>query len=596
MLGLQQTAAQNASAMQNDYAAAMAAAQENAMGIQNTRGQIGATIAASDLASEAQKYAANMSAALSDPYRLFTEVQDLIDDGKDQEAKYLLSIYAASSGMSADAIKDLVDNWTYAPNTQAPETDTNGDGTIDNNDAPAKPSPSVPSLQTGGLDVQLNNYNDAAGKNFNINIGDTKYSNLELMDEEDKNSNAWKIAKAKKVGDGQMFVYDDKLYVRKNEKIYRVGDAGLDPNSFLGGFWSRYNEYDTGNVAKIKEYLRQNGYSYDSLGNTSTALPKATLKNYKARTGENFNANFAGENYKGLEVGTKYGADSPEANAAKGVEDGQFFLYNGEVYLKSGSDAYRIGGTGTKGTDNEGKSGLFLGKTMYTQLREALKNAGYTDLASGATPQSYAGLMMGPARAEGANTKTYLKGRENQSYKNENWADTVFGFLPEGEVDPETSRWGPELATIFGAAPELYAKALDWAEAMSNYKAKSMPAQIEEYLGIEGFEDMASSNKILGKLMDAAEYINPRQWEDFIKEIPYPLLVGAGALGAGVSKGLDFMSKPEVQQFGEDATQKLAEFFANLVLESKQRTEYKKNKISTGLNALQDLISERKKR
>ena len=123
-----------------------------------------------------------------------------------------------------------------------------------------------------------------------------------------------------------------------------------------------------------------------------------------------------------------------------------------------------------------------------------------------------------------------------------------------------------------------------------------MPAQIEEYLGIEGFEDMANSNQLLNKLMSVAEYINPTQWENLVREIPYPLVVGAGALGAGVSKASDFMKKPEVQQFGEEVTQKIAERLVNLISESKQRAEDRKNKISTRLNALQDLIAEHKKR
>lgn len=121
MLGLQQTAAQEASAVQGSYAEALANAQQQAYDIQNAANQIGASMYAADttagaekysadVASDAQKYAANIDAQINDPYRIFSELDAAKTSGDNIKYDALLNAYLSSSGVSEGSVKEFMSN------------------------------------------------------------------------------------------------------------------------------------------------------------------------------------------------------------------------------------------------------------------------------------------------------------------------------------------------------------------------------------------------------------------------------------------------------------------------------------------------------
>ena len=104
MLGLQQAAAQEASAMQGTYAEALASAQQKAYDVQNAANQIGMQGYIADSASEAQKYAANMEAYMNDPYRVLTEIQALRNSGNNAAADALMTNWMTSHGATESQV------------------------------------------------------------------------------------------------------------------------------------------------------------------------------------------------------------------------------------------------------------------------------------------------------------------------------------------------------------------------------------------------------------------------------------------------------------------------------------------------------------
>lgn len=104
MLGLQQTAAQEASKMQGTYAEALANAQKNAFDMQNAIAQVGIQGYAADSASNAQMYAAGVD----DPYRIFSVSDSLRAAGRTQAADAMLASYYKGMGYTTEEAEALV--------------------------------------------------------------------------------------------------------------------------------------------------------------------------------------------------------------------------------------------------------------------------------------------------------------------------------------------------------------------------------------------------------------------------------------------------------------------------------------------------------
>ena len=104
MLGLQQTAAQEASKMQGTYAEALANAQKNAYDVQNAANQVGMQGYVADSASNAQMYAAGVD----DPYRVFSVAADLRANGQTQAADALLGSYYKGMGYTTEEANAIV--------------------------------------------------------------------------------------------------------------------------------------------------------------------------------------------------------------------------------------------------------------------------------------------------------------------------------------------------------------------------------------------------------------------------------------------------------------------------------------------------------
>ena len=101
--------------------------------------------------------------------------------------------------------------------------------------------------------------------------------------------------------------------------------------------------------------------------------PVTSGLNMKDGKGNNFSLTFNGTQYKHLEVGTA-ASDKVIAKAnAAGVQTGQFFVYDGEVYMKQGDKTVRVGGTGGKGSQVD-TQGTY---SDYNNFKAALVSNGY---------------------------------------------------------------------------------------------------------------------------------------------------------------------------------------------------------------------------
>lgn len=108
ILGLQEQAAQGATELQGTYADALAKAQQQAFDVQNARAQIGAEIAAADIAGKAQEYSVGLDYQANDPFRVLSEMATLREQGDDATADMLLTSWLTAQGVSEAKIKEIV--------------------------------------------------------------------------------------------------------------------------------------------------------------------------------------------------------------------------------------------------------------------------------------------------------------------------------------------------------------------------------------------------------------------------------------------------------------------------------------------------------
>lgn len=117
MLGLQEQAAQGAAQMQGSYAETLAKASQRAMEQQNARAQVGATIAAADIAGEAQKYSMNMDYMANDPYKVLDMIKYYESIGDTTTADMLRNVFKYGSGVPESQVTADNNPPAYAYNT-----------------------------------------------------------------------------------------------------------------------------------------------------------------------------------------------------------------------------------------------------------------------------------------------------------------------------------------------------------------------------------------------------------------------------------------------------------------------------------------------
>ena len=135
---------------------------------------------------------------------------------------------------------------------------------------------------------------------------------------------------------------------------------------------------------------------------------------------------------------------------------------------------------------------------------------------------------------------------------------------------------------LVSKVPEELAELLDYLQNAAKKPAKTMPQQIEEYMGIEGFNDMVSNNLLLRGLLGTAELVNPRQWDKVIRSVPYSVLMAALAPTGAISNAVAYLNGNEdVQKFVNDAGSKISEAFNypfDLIKRGSDKTSDKVNK------------------
>ena len=208
ILGLQQAAAQEASAMQGTYAEALANASKSAYDVQNAANQVGAQMYAADSATAGQQYAAD----ISDPYRILNVAMDLKNSGQSAAADMLLQSFLASSGVSEGAAQSAISGV--------------------NNPIGADGKALTSSWITG----TTNNVRHVGGDNFNFTLDGTKYK-LEVGSK----ANAEITAAAKGLKANTPFIYDGIAYIKLgSDKVYRVGGRGTAGKNKEGGAYGNF--------------------------------------------------------------------------------------------------------------------------------------------------------------------------------------------------------------------------------------------------------------------------------------------------------------------------------------------------------------------
>ena len=221
MLGLQQTAAQEASKMQGTYAEALANAQKNAYDVQNAANQVGAQMYAADSASEAQKYVANME----DPYRVLQVMSDLRASGQGAAADMLLQSFLASSGVSEGAIANTMTS------VNRPEITEDGSH-----------FKSLSSGTVSGLRQIREAEGDREGSNFTYGLDGKNYK-MELGFRQKSLE-----SKAENIPDNTAFVYNNKICIKNAGQVWTIGGQG---KAGVG---------EDGDYGKLKKELEAKGY------------------------------------------------------------------------------------------------------------------------------------------------------------------------------------------------------------------------------------------------------------------------------------------------------------------------------------------------
>ena len=117
MLGLQEQAAQGAAQMQGSYAETLANASQKAMEQQNARAQVGANIAAADIAGEAQKYSMNMDYMANDPYKVLDMIKYYESIGDTASADMFRTVFMTGQGANENQVASNTPPRTYEYNT-----------------------------------------------------------------------------------------------------------------------------------------------------------------------------------------------------------------------------------------------------------------------------------------------------------------------------------------------------------------------------------------------------------------------------------------------------------------------------------------------
>lgn len=222
ILGLQQAAAEGATSLQGDYAAALANAQKQAAELQTQRAQVGAEIFNADAAANAQKYAANVDFAANDPERIFSMYDYLKNTYGSEIASAQLKSYLAANGVSQDSINQTLADIDRAASGIGSTASVNGNnGYVDI------------IVKTSGLAQNNFDYDDASkgkGENGNVYFNGKKYDvKVQGVVSSDSTISALNsLAGTSNPKSGKCVYYQGQVYISANGKWCIVTkDGGL---------------------------------------------------------------------------------------------------------------------------------------------------------------------------------------------------------------------------------------------------------------------------------------------------------------------------------------------------------------------------------
>jgi hypothetical protein len=142
----------------------------------------------------------------------------------------------------------------------------------------------------------------------------------------------------------------------------------------------------------------------------------------------------------------------------------------------------------------------------------------------------------------------------------DNWVFGGYGNPTIPQLIKDMANRDSGIKQLVSKVPEELAELLDYLQNVSKKPVKSMPQQVEEYMGLEGFNDMVSNNLFLRGLLGTTELVNPRQWDRVIRSVPYSVLMAALAPTGAISNAVTYLNGNEdAQKFTKDAGNKISE-------------------------------------
>ena len=208
-----------------------------------------------------------------------------------------------------------------------------------------------------------------SGDNFTVEIDGQSYA-VESRGEVKREKAAYLYADAADVANGEVFLYGDGMFLKKDGKIYSVDARKL---------------FGKGQSDKLKGAIKANSvegeggsssvYSATGAGDAKGSLSADNFKSgeYEAFDKISFIGEY-GESYK-LQVRAVLGSDSSAHKAAvnSGISDGQLFRHGQDFYVKDGDTVLKMSAaSGKKNVDYD----KLVGYTFGGDMTPATYNAG----------------------------------------------------------------------------------------------------------------------------------------------------------------------------------------------------------------------------
>ena len=173
------------------------------------------------------------------------------------------------------------------------------------------------------------------GDNFTVEVNGKSYkveSGGEVTDQ-----NVIDAANASGIYNGEVFMYGDDLYIKRNNTIYSVEQRFFAPKQ----------------DDKLKEAISENAGAVPGEGTEAVSEDSFVLGNLdKMKTGKKIEVEDGEGNIYKVQIRSVLGSDSAAYKSASSIEDGEAFIYGNDVYIKYGGKAYKISATGARAAED----------------------------------------------------------------------------------------------------------------------------------------------------------------------------------------------------------------------------------------------------